>query len=179
MRGLVTAETLAPLTAMLALIPSAHAETSKSFELSAAIAQGCAVDGLGMSGNAGALGSLSFGSHPSVATTTHQASLNDTQSVTLRCTPGVALTMSLDGGLHNASGNRNLQLGSDTAARLLYTLCTDAGCSQPIGINQAIPVTVNSSNMNNVRIPVVGKLTLPGNSRVGTFTDTVTVTLSW
>ena len=33
--------------------------------------------------------------------------------------------------------------------------------------------------MNNVRIPVVGKMTLPGNSRVGTFTDSVTITLSW
>ncbi len=179
MHAPITAVAIAVLTATLALAAPAHAETSKSFEVSATIAAGCAVDGLGTSGNAGTIGTLAFGSQPSVATSTLQASLNDTQSVTLRCTPGVALTMSLDGGLHSASSDRNLQLGGNTAARLLYTLCTDTGCAQPIGINQTISITVNSSNMNNVRIPVVGKMTLPGNSRVGTFTDSVTITLSW
>ena len=174
-----TAWAFAACAAMVALPSAAHAETSKSFDVSATIAAGCAVDGLGTSGNAGTIGTLAFGSQPSLATSTLQASLNSTQSVTLRCTPGVALTMSLDGGLHSASGNRNMQLGANTAARLLYTLCTDAGCGQAIGINQVIAITVNSSNMNNVRIPVVGKVTLPGNSRVGTFTDTVTITLSW
>lgn len=180
MRRLALASSVAILATSSALASVARAETSSNFAVSATIQQGCAVDGLGMSGDAGTMGTLAFGLQPSVATTTLQASLTTTQSITLRCTPGAALTMTIDGGLHSASGNRNLQLGSNTAARLIYTLCTDAGCSQTIGINSpAISITVNSSNMNNVRLPVVGKVVLPGNARVGTFTDTLTVTLSW
>jgi len=155
----------------------ARAETSKTFAVSATIAAGCAVDGLGTSGNAGTIGSLTFPSQPSVATTTVQASLAGTQAITLRCTPGVSLTMSIDGGLHQAAG-RTLQLGA-TTNRLAYGLCADAACGQAIGINQATAITVTSANMNDVRLPIYGRLTLPGNRPPGTYTDTLTITLSW
>ncbi|MFT4054736.1 MAG: spore coat U domain-containing protein [Novosphingobium sp.] len=161
----------------ISIAGAARAETSKTFAVSATIAAGCAVDSLGTSGNAGTMGTLTFTPQPSVATTTVQASLAASQTIVLRCTPGVSLTMSIDGGLHQATG-RTLQLGT-TANRLAYGLCADTGCTQAIGINQATPITVTAANMNDVRLPIYGRLTLPGTTPPGTYTDTVTVTLSW
>ncbi|AOR79369.1 Csu type fimbrial protein [Novosphingobium resinovorum] len=175
MRRLGAAISAGALTIVIA--STAHAETSKTFAVSATIAAGCAVDGLGTSGSAGTMGTLTFPSQPSVATTTLQANISGSQAIVLRCTPGVSLTMSIDGGLHAATG-RTLQLGT-TANRLAYSLCADAGCAQAIGINQAISIAVTSTNMNNVRLPVYGRLTLPGTTPPGTYTDTLTVTLSW
>lgn len=169
---------VAPMTALLLATP-APAETSRSFAVAATIQPGCAVDGIGMTGNSGTIGTLAFGSYPTLSTNTAQASLTDTQSITLRCTQNVMLSITVDGGLHQAAGTRNLQLASNTAARLAYTLCTDASCTQPIGIGQSTTHTVTSANMNNVRLPIVGRLTLPGNANAGTFTDTLTITLSW
>lgn len=156
-----------------------RAETSRSFGVSATIQAGCAVDGLGTSGNAGTLGTLDFGTHPSVAIRTVQTSLTGSQAIRLRCTPGVALTMTADGGQHQESGSRHLQRAGNPADRLSYILCTDTGCGQTIGINQSLAVSVTSANMNDVRLPIAGQVTLPGSGTVGTFTDTVTVTLSW
>lgn len=169
------------VAAMAALFvdTSVQAETSRSFAVSATIQPGCAVDGLGMAGNSGTIGTLAFGAYSTMSTGTAQASLTDTQSITLRCTQNVVLTMTVDGGLHPASGSRHLQLASNSAARLAYLLCTDSSCAQPIGIGQSATYTVTSANMNNVRLPIVGRLTLPGNAYAGTFTDTLTITLSW
>lgn len=155
----------------------AHAETSRTFAVSATVSPGCAVDGVGMSGNAGTMGTLTFTSQPALATSTVQASLSASQTITLRCTPGVSLSMSIDGGLHQAT-SRTLQLGT-TSNRLAYGLCADAACGQVIGIAQPTSITVTSANMNDVRLPIYGRLTLPGNTPPGTYTDTVTVTLSW
>lgn len=168
---------MAGLPALVTGSPS-RAETTRTFPVSATIQPGCAIDGLGTSGNAGLMGTLTFAPQPSVATATVQTSLAATQTVTLRCTPGVQLTMSVNGGQHSASGGRNLQLGS-TAARLVYALCADAGCSQSIGIDQTMQVSVTSANMNSVQLPIYGRLTLPGNTPSGTYADTLTVTLSW
>lgn len=156
----------------------ARAETSKNFGVSATIQAGCAIDGLGMSGDAGHMGTLTFASQPSVATTTVQTSLSGSQTVILRCTPGVLLTMTIDGGLHQGTANRNLQRAGP-AERLVYSLCADAGCGQAIGISQGIAVPVTTANMNNVSLPIYGRLTLPGNAVPGNYTDTLTITLSW
>ncbi|HKT14370.1 MAG TPA: spore coat U domain-containing protein [Allosphingosinicella sp.] len=158
---------------------TAHAETSASFAVSAVIQPGCLVDGLGGSGNAGTIGTLDFGQASSLSTGEHLASLSAGQTIVLRCTPDVALTMTIDGGAHEDGGSRNLQLGSDGSARLTYALCADAGCAQPIGVGQPVGIAVIQENSNDVRLPVFGRLTLPGNRAAGTYTDTLTVTLSW
>ena len=158
---------------------NAHAETSRTFQVSAAIQAGCAVVGFGTSGNAGHVGTLNFGTDSSLSTATHTADISATQSIILRCTPGVSLRMAIDGGQHVASGARYLQLGANTAARLGYTLCADAGCNTPLGISQQVGITVTSANMNDVRLPVFGRLILPGNRPPGIYSDIVTVTLTF
>lgn len=156
-----------------------HAETSRTFQVTAAIQPGCAVVGLGTSGNAGTIGTLNFGTDSSLSTATHSASLLSTQTIVLRCTPGVSLLMAIDGGQHAASGMRNLQSAANAAARLGYSLCADAGCTTPIGIGQQIGITVTSANMNDIRLPVFGRLILPGNRPPGTYSDVLTMTLTF
>ncbi|PPS64781.1 hypothetical protein CRX72_04745 [Pantoea sp. BRM17] len=56
-------------------------------------------------------------------------------------------------------------------------LFSNAALTAPIPINSAI--ALNYSNANTITLPVYGQLTLPGTAQAGTYTDTLTVTLSW
>lgn len=83
------------------------------------------------------------------------------------------------GGGHAAAGIRNLQLGANSGARIAYSLCRDAGCAQLIAIGTPYAVSVSGTNSEDVRLPIYGRLTLPGTRPPGTYTDTLTVTLTW
>jgi len=158
---------------------AARAETTAQFDVSATITAGCLVDGLGGSGNAGRIGILDFGIDSTFSTATHTATTTGAQAIRLRCTPGANLTMSIDGGGHAAAGARNLQLGTNVGARMAYRLCRDAGCTQPIAIGTPYAIPVSAVNSEDVRLPIYGSLTLPGTRPPGTYTDTLTVTLTW
>lgn len=174
------------LAAFLAVVSSgggpffpAYAETSANFDVAAEIVAGCRVDGFGGSSNAGRIGTLDFGTDSSLSTAAHSATTTATQAIRLRCTPGVALAMSIDGGAHAAAGLRNLQRGSDTASRIAYSLCSDAACNLPIAIGGSTAVSVTAANGGDVRLPVHARLTLPGGRIPGAYTDLLTVTLTW
>jgi len=147
---------------------SSLAVTSQTFQVSATIAAGCLVVG-GVSN----YGSLVFGSYSSLSTSTVSVALSG--SVTLQCTPGVTLNMSVDGGLHNNSG-RHMQLNSGSA-QVAYQLFRDAGLSQSLGISQSVSVAY--SNANNITLPIYGRVQLPGNQPGGTYSDVLQVQLSW
>jgi spore coat protein U-like protein len=163
----------------LFLLGEAHAETTSNFDVTAAIVPGCLVDGLGSAGNAGTIGTLDFGHDSSLSTASHSATTTASQAIRLRCTPGVNLSMSIDGGTHSASGARNLQLGANTAARIVYSVCRDAACNLPIAIGGTASTLITTANANDVRLPIYAALTLPGHLPPGTYTDTLTVTLTW
>lgn len=178
-RPRITLTSLAALLACASNIPASRAETTAQFEVSAEIAPGCLVDGLGSSGHAGTIGTLDFGSDSTFSTATHTATTTAAQGIRLRCTPGVNLMMGVDGGSHAATGTRHLQRGGDTAARIAYAVCRDAACNQPIAIGGAAAIAVTGANSEDVLLPLFGSLTLPGGLVPGTYTDTLTVTLTW
>lgn len=157
----------------------ADAETTAQFDVTATVTPGCLVDGLGSSGNAGRIGVLDFGTDSTFSNATRTATTTTGQAIRLRCTQGVSLTMSIDGGAHFANSRRNLQRGTTTTARIGYTLCRDAACNQQISVGTAVPVTVTATNSEDVRLPIYGSLTLPGTLPPGTYTDTLTITLTW
>ena len=84
------------------------AATTSSFQVTAQIVAGCLVVG-----GVTSYGTLDYGSQSALATGTLGTSLGGT-TVTFQCTPGVALSMSVDGGLYSSTG-RNLQLNSGSA----------------------------------------------------------------
>lgn len=163
----------------LSNMKEARADTSANFDVAAVIVPGCLVDGFGSSGNVGSIGQLDFGTDSSLSTAGHVAMTSSAQLIRLRCTPGVNMTMSIDGGAHSASGIRNLQLGTSPTARIGYRVCRDAACNQPIAIGGTTTDTISSTNSNDVRLPIYAALTLPGSLRPGTYTDTLTVTITW
>lgn len=165
--------------ASLSMHGQAHASTTQSFAVAAAVEAGCAIDGVGPSGDAGSLGTLNFGRYTTLSTANPTASLAANQTITLRCTPGVALIIKLGGGQHANNGNRNLQHGSAATQRLRYRLFSNPGMTDEIGIDQDQPITITAANTNDVKLPVYGQVTLPGDSAAGTYTDTLLVTLTW
>ncbi len=144
------------------------AVTSQSFQVSATITPGCLVASSGTN-----YGSLAFGSYSALATSTASVAL--TSSVVLQCTPGVALSMTVNGGLYN-SGGRRMQLNSGTA-KVAYQLFSDAALSQSIVAGQSVSVAY--SNANNITLPIYGRVQLPGNTPGGTYSDTLQVQLTW
>ncbi len=156
---------------------AATAQTTASFQVSAAIVPGCEVNGATPAAGAsvGQIGTLDFGTHSALATGQVTATMVRSAGFTLACTPSVALAMTLDGGLH-AAGGRNLQ-AQGGPERIAYRLYSDAAFSQELLTGQAVPLAF--STPSSVALPVYARLTLPGNARPAVYSDTVVVTLAW
>ncbi|XTZ39976.1 Csu type fimbrial protein [Salmonella enterica] len=149
------------------------AVTTQSFTVGATITPGCVVT----SGSGGVLGSLNFGTRSGVDSSQVTTSFVPNGSLSLGCTPGVALSMSINGG-QNYSNVRNMQRsgGSERVPYRLYT-SSSLSASSEIGVNQA--VSVSGSDSNNLSLVIFGAAQLTGLSPGGTYTDQLTVTLSW
>jgi len=161
---------VAGLIALPACLP-VHALSTASFQVAASIVAGCVVSG----SNTGVFGTLNFGTQSGVATGNVSASYLQSTTLNLACTPGTAVSMSINGGA-NYTSTRNLKHTSSTNT-VAYRLYSNAALTAPIPVNSAI--ALNYSNANTITLPVYGQLTLPGAARAGTYTDTLTVTLSW
>ena len=146
------------------------AATTSSFLVTAQIVAGCLVVG-----GVTSYGTLDYGSQSALATGTLGTSLGGT-TVTFQCTPGVALSMSVDGGQNSASGTRNLKRTGGTQV-LAYQLYRDAAYSQVLGIGQS--VTVSYTDATAIKLPVYGRTQLPGTLPAGTYTDVVQVSVTW
>jgi len=151
----------------------AIAITTQSFTVGATITPGCQVT----SGSGGILGSLDFGSTSGVQSGQLTTSFVPNAALSLGCTPGVALSMSINGG-QNYSSVRNMQRsgGTERVPYRLYSSSSLAANSE-IGVNQAVSITWTDSN--NIALPIFGAAQLTGMSPAGTYTDQLTVTLSW
>lgn len=155
------------------MIPGAVAVTSQSFKVSATIVPGCAV----ATGSGGVLGTLDFGTHTGVESAPVSTSFVPNGALSIACTPGVTLSMSINGGQNYSSVRRMKRTdGADLVGYRLYSSSSLAANSE-IGLNQAIPVTYTDSN--NIALPLFGVALLTGFSPAGTYSDQLTVTLSW
>lgn len=143
---------------------------TQTFQVSANIAAGCLVQG----SNTGVFGTINFGTYPTTSTAQVSASYVQNATITLICTPGTNLQMSIDGGANYSTG-RNLKRSGYT--NLVPYNIYNSTTNTAIPVNQAIPVTF--ANANNIVLPLYGQLTLSGYSYAGNYTDSLTVTLSW
>lgn len=149
---------------------STPALPTQTFQVSANIVAGCLVQG----SNTGVFGAINFGSYPGTSSVQVSADYVQNATITLLCTPGTNLQMSIDGGA-NYSAGRNLKRNGNTnlVPYNIYNSATHAA----IPVNQAVPVTF--TNANNIVLPLYGQLTLSGNAYAGNYADSLTVTLSW
>jgi len=150
-----------------------QALTKQTFQISATIVRGCSV----VSGTGGELGMLNFGTRSGAALGTISTQFVPNTALSLACTPGVALTMTIDGGQHYASV-RNMQRaqGAERVPYRLYSSSSLAANSE-IVVNQqvAIPVT----DAGNIALTLFGVAQLTALSPAGVYNDQLTVTLSW
>lgn len=165
---------MCPLCLMLLMISSrGWSLPTHTLQVSASVVNGCVISGT----NTGVFGTLDFGTRPGVGSTTASASFVQSSTINLACTPGTTLNMSINGG-SNYGSSRNLKVADNTNL-VAYTLYTSAShsASSAIPVNQNVALTY--SNANNITLPIYGLLQLSGVNRAGTYSDTLTVTLSW
>ena len=146
------------------------AALNSTFQVTAQIVAGCLVVG-----GASNYGVLDYGSQSALSTGILSTSLGGT-TVTFQCTPGVALSMSLDGGQNTASGLRYLKR-SGSAHLQPYQLFRDAAYSQALGIGTS--VAVSYTDPTAIKLAVYGRTQLTGTLPAGTYTDVVQVTVTW
>lgn len=161
---------------MLAAI--ADASPTGEFTVSATITAGCLVNQQLPPNGAvlGAIGSLDFGTASALSRETRTAALLTSATFRLSCTPGVPLTMRIDGG-RQPDGERRLA-HENVSETLAYRLYRDATLQATIGIDQPVAVDT-SSNPDDIVLPVWGSLDLPGNLPAGLYHDTLTITIEW
>ncbi|WP_349886382.1 spore coat U domain-containing protein [Pantoea ananatis] len=145
--------------------------SSTTFQVSASIVAGCVVSGT----NTGIFGTLNFGTQSGLATSSVSASYIQSSTINLACTPGTTLSMTINGG-SNYTSTRNLKLANNTNT-VPYYLYSNAARTTPIPVNTAVPLSY--SNANNITLPIYGSLQLPGPTRAGVYSDTLSVTLTW
>lgn len=147
-----------------------------SFQLSASVQAGCVLGG--GSTDATSFGSIDFGQLASLGADVKVASTVSGGSIQLQCTPGTALTISLNSGANAASGARYMAKGGE---RLRYQLYQDASYATVWGDQ-------NSGTPLSMTFPAGGTLSLPVYARLfassplpsaGLYSDVVTVTVTY
>lgn len=123
------------------------------------------------------LGTLNFGTRTGAESGLVSTSFVPNAALSLACTPGVALSMSIDGGSYYSTV-RNMQRSGGTQ-RVPYRLYSSSSlaANAEIGLNQS--VSVGYTDANNIAITLFGVAQLTALSTAGTYTDQLTVTLSW
>lgn len=163
---------LAPAGQAVTTIP-----TSASFPVSATISSGCLVVGNPSQTSGVGFGKLDFGTHPATMGGTVNASLsmNAGSMAQVQCTPGVTVTMTLDGGQNASGSQRRMKLG--TSSYLPYALFSAPGGTTPL--MPGVGVSVNASS-GPITLPVYGVATMPSAGLpAGQYSDTVQVMFSW
>lgn len=151
--------------------------TVAAFQVSAVVTVGCLVVGNPSQVSGVPFGLLDFGTHPALSSTPLTANLSGgaTQLAQLQCTPGAAVTVTLDGGQNASGAQRRLKMGAGNY--LPYTLYTSA--SKTVAYQPGVGVPMDTST-GTVSLTVHGVANPPGSGLPGgQYSDTVQVTFGW
>ncbi|MDR3434573.1 MAG: spore coat U domain-containing protein [Rouxiella aceris] len=165
---------------MLTLSYPALAATTPalSFTVSATISSGCAF-GSTPASPASNLGTLNFGSLSSIPGNIDIASSSGAGSVVVTCTPGTAVSIAMDYGLHGGNSTQRYLANSAGTATLAYQLYQDSAHSKVWG-NGTLAMSVAAFPATSQTYNVYGRLfavdTLPA---AGIYSDTVNITLTY
>ncbi|MDB5849579.1 MAG: hypothetical protein JWP29_3331 [Rhodoferax sp.] len=151
--------------------------TTATFAVNATVQGGCLVVGNPTQVSGVSFGMLNFGTQPAVGAGVAAASLSASggSMAQVQCTPGAAVTVTLDGGLNASGGQRRLKMGSNNY--LPYNLYTSSAMTSAFVPGVGMQITATSGAMS---LPVYGVATPPGNGLpAGQYSDTVQVTFGW
>jgi spore coat protein U-like protein len=146
--------------------------TQQTFTVGATVTPGCSVT----SGTGGMLGTLNFGTYTGAQSGQVTTSFVPNAALSLACTPGVALSMTINNGV-NYSNVRNLQRSGGTQ-RVPYRLYSSSSLAANAEITTQ-SVAISYTDANNIALTLFAAAQLTALSPAGTYTDQLTVTLSW
>lgn len=165
---------------VLGLVSIAYAAPTETFLVSASIEEGCLISGTQVTAGSsfGTLGILDFGSTSSLSDEVLNTQLVTDGAFELTCTPGLDITMSINGGNNLANGNRRLSHATAIEAEpIIYRMYLDSALTEEININN--PVTLTRTGDELVLITLYGQVMLTGQHQSGNYYDEVTVTIEW
>lgn len=150
-----------------ALSPAAYAQSADTnFDVTITITSTCSID-------APAATDVAFGSHASTATRIQAAG-----QLNVSCTPGTGYQIALDEGENAAGAGINARAMSDGTTLVPYQLYKDASRSAVWG--QTLDTDTYSSTGNGQVQPIQVFGEVPSaNFPAGTYTDTVTATITY
>ena len=167
------------LTSLLFALPVRAATTpALTFTVSAVITKGCAFGSTPVSPKTN-LGTMNFGSFSTVPSNVDIASTSGAGSVVVTCTPGTAVSIAMDYGIHGGNVTQRYMANAAGTETLAYQLYQNNARTLVWGTG-AQAMTVSSFPATTQTYTVYGRMfavsTLPS---AGTYTDTVTVTLTY
>ena len=152
--------------------------TTSSFTVSSVITSGCAL-GTSTSDSVTDFGTLNFGTMSSIADDVDVASTSGAGSIIVTCTPGTSISIALDYGTHGGSASERYLENSDSTATLGYQIYQDAAHSTVWGTG-SLAYSVSSFPDSTQTYTLYGRLfAVSGLPTAGTYTDTITVTLTY
>lgn len=166
------------LTLLLLFASGAHtAVAQKTFKVSAQITAGCAL-GAGDGSQTTDFGTLNFGTLSSLYSNVDVASTAGAGSIIVTCTPGTAISIALDYGVNGGSATQRY-MSNGNSSTLAYQLYQDANRANVWG-SSTLALSVASFPSTTQTYTVYGRLfATNGFPAVGSYTDTVTVTLTY
>ncbi|WEJ91811.1 MAG: spore coat U domain-containing protein [Klebsiella huaxiensis] len=166
------------LTLFLLFASGAHAATAqKTLKVSAQITTGCAL-GAGGGSQTTDFGTLNFGTMSSLYSNVDVASTPGAGSIIVTCTPGTAISIALDYGVNGGSAAQRY-MSNGGGNTLAYQLYQDSNRATVWG-NSTQALSIASFPSTTQTYTVYGRLfATNGFPAVGSYTDTVTVTLTY
>lgn len=156
-----TAAVLAASAAPLAWAPLSAGTVTGSIAVSATVEQACYLD----------VRPVRFAGLPSDA-----ARAEADSALAVRCTPNTAFVVSMDNGQHHAAGGRRMAAASGEF--LAYELYSDAARTRRWGASLTESVGGEVSSGSALTLPIYARVEAV-QAKAGTYTDVVTVTVSF
>lgn len=168
-----------PIFASLLVSPCTSASSvSKQFTVAAIINSGC-IFGNSARSTASHLGTLNFGEKAFLDSNVDVTSTSGGGSIVVTCTPGLAISIAMDYGVNGGSSSSRYMARNDSSDTIAYQLYQDAGRSIVWGTG-SLAYGVSSFPTGTQTYPVYGRLFSSNiQPSAGTYTDTVTVTLTY
>ena len=152
------------VTMVSALVPintSSGATSTSTFQVTATVASSCTVTAT----------SLAFGNYT-------LAQLDGTSTITATCTNGTTYTIGLDAGTFSGATTSTRRMTGPSAAGLSYSLFSDSGRTTNWG--NATGSWVSGTGTGEAQVlTVYGRIPANQTALIGSYTDTVTVTVTF
>ncbi|HEU4622423.1 MAG TPA: spore coat U domain-containing protein [Burkholderiaceae bacterium] len=161
--------------AALACCAYANAQTSPqttTFQVTTTVVSACVID---------SASTLAFGSYAP----TSGSALDQQSAIVLRCTSTTPYTLALNGGTTpGGTVGTRLMLNSGNSQTLQYNLYTSAGRTTVFGDGTGGSSTITGTGQgaslaNQITVPVYGRIPSGQTVAPGSFSDTITATLTF